>query len=118
MSSYLGLEYPATCPLTPYTFTIPAMLVATCVVKLELEGVYSLKDKRSIVKPILARLPQHFNVAVAEVDAQDVWQTAVIALATIGTDAAHLHRLLEKAVAWIEETRPDAPISDYEIELI
>jgi uncharacterized protein YlxP (DUF503 family) len=93
------------------------MLVATCVIKLELEGVYSLKEKRRIVKSITARLPQHFNVAVAEVDAQDVWQTAVIGLATIGTDAGYLHGLLVKAVTWIEEARPDVPISDYEIEL-
>ena len=94
------------------------MLVATCVIKLELDGVLSLKEKRQIVKSILARLPHHFNVAVAEVDAQDVWQTAVIGLATVGTDAAYLHGLLEKAVAWIEHSRPDVPIGTYEIELL
>lgn len=94
------------------------MLVATCVIKLELAGVYSLKDKRRIVKSLIARLPQNFNVAVAEVDAHDVWQTAVIGLATIGTDARYLHGLLEKAVAWIQTVRPDVPISDYEIEIL
>lgn len=94
------------------------MLVATCVIKLELDGVLSLKEKRQIVKSILARLPHHFNVAVAEVAAQDVWQTAVIGIATVGTDAAYLHGLLEKAVAWIEQARPDIPIRDYEIELL
>lgn len=94
------------------------MLVATCVVKLELDGVLSLKEKRQIVKSILARLPHHFNVAVAEVEAQDVWQTAVIGLVTVGTDAAYLHGLLEKAVAWIEQARPDIPIGDYEIEML
>lgn len=93
------------------------MLVATCVIKLQLEGVYSLKEKRRIVKSIMARLPHNFNVAVAEVGAQDVWQTAVIGLATVGTNAGYLHGLLEKAVAWVAEARPDAPISDYEIEL-
>ena len=93
------------------------MLVATCVIKLELSGVFSLKEKRRIVKSITARLPQKFNVAVAEVDAQDVWQTAVIGLATVGTDAGYCHGLLEKAVSWIETNRPDAPISDYHIEM-
>jgi uncharacterized protein YlxP (DUF503 family) len=93
------------------------MLVATCVVKLELSGVLSLKEKRRIVKSITARLPQKFNVAVAEVGAQDVWQTAVIGLATVGTDAGYCHGLLEKAVSWIETNRPDAPISDYHIEM-
>jgi uncharacterized protein YlxP (DUF503 family) len=94
------------------------MLVATCVIKLELDGVMSLKEKRQIVKSILARLPHHFNVAVAEVEAQDVWQTAVLGVVTVGTDASYLHGLLEKAVAWIEQARPDVPIRDYEIELL
>jgi uncharacterized protein YlxP (DUF503 family) len=92
------------------------MLVATCVIKLRLEGVYSLKDKRHIIKPILVRLPKQFNVAVAEVDKQDVWGTAVIALVTIGTDQGYVHGLLEKAVTWIEQFRPDVPIDEYRIE--
>jgi uncharacterized protein len=94
------------------------MVVATCVIKLNLDGVSSLKDKRRIVKSVLARLPQQFNVAVAEVAHQDVWQTAVIALSTIGNDQAYLHGLLEKAVAWLEENRPDAPIDEYHIEFL
>ncbi len=92
------------------------MLVATCVVELSLNGVYSLKDKRSIVKSILTRLPKQFNVATAEIAHHDIWQTAVIGLVTVGNDAGYLHGLLEKAVAWIEQTRPDAPITRYSIE--
>jgi uncharacterized protein YlxP (DUF503 family) len=92
------------------------MLVATCTIKLRLEGVYSLKEKRRILKSVLARLPHHFNLAVAEVDCQDVWQTAVIALVTVGNDDGYLHGLLEKAVTWIERERPDVPIDDYWIE--
>lgn len=92
------------------------MFIATCVITLSLEGAFSLKDKRSVVKSIVARLPRQFNVAVAEVDHQDVWQTAVIALVTVGNDKGYLHGLLEKAVAWIEDQRPDAPIDSYYIE--
>lgn len=92
------------------------MKVATCVIKLSLEGVYSLKDKRHIVKSILSRLPQHFNLAVAEVDCQDVWGTAVLGLVTVGNDTAYLHGLLEKAVTWVAENRPDVPIEEYAIE--
>lgn len=92
------------------------MIVATCVVELSLNGVFSLKDKRSIVKSILTRLPKQFNVATAEIDHNDVWQTAVIGLVTVGNDAGYLHGLLEKAVAWIAQTRPDAPITAYSIE--
>ncbi len=92
------------------------MLIATCVVKLHVNGVYSLKEKRQIVKSIVTRLPKQFNVATAEIDHHDIWQTAVIGIVTIGTDAGYLHGLLEKAVAWIEQTRPDVPIEEYAIE--
>ncbi|MCB9006264.1 MAG: DUF503 domain-containing protein [Ardenticatenaceae bacterium] len=69
-----------------------------------IKAVFSLKEKRSIVKSILNRLPQKFNVAVAEVDQQDVWGTAVIGLVTVGNDAAHLHSQLQKAVTWLKPT--------------
>ena len=92
------------------------MRVATCVIKLHLEGVSSLKEKRRILKSILSRLSNQFNVATAEIDYHDVWQTAMIALVTVGNDPAYLHGLLEKAVSWIETNRPDVPIDEYSIE--
>lgn len=92
------------------------MHIAVCIIQLRLDGAFSLKDKRRVLKSILAKLPQKFNVAVAEVDYQDVWHTAVIAMVTVGNDAAYLHSVLEKAVGWLEQTRPDVPIDSYSIE--
>jgi len=92
------------------------MFVATCVVKLNLNGVRSLKEKRRILKSILARLAREFNLAVAEVDCQDLWQTAVIGLVSVGNSERYLHGLMEKAVGWIELNRPDVPIDAYTIE--
>ena len=94
------------------------MIIASCTITLQLEAVFSLKDKRRILKSILNRLPPKFNVAVAEVDHQDVWGTAVIALVTVGNESAHLHSQLQKAISWLEEQRPDVPIADYEIEIL
>lgn len=70
------------------------------------------------MKYILARLPRQFNVAVAEVGYQDIWQTAVIGLVTVGNDAGYLHSMLEKAVSWIEENRPDVFVEHYSIETL
>jgi uncharacterized protein YlxP (DUF503 family) len=94
------------------------MVVATCIITLELDGLHSLKEKRSILKSIIARLRREFNLSVAEVDGQDAWGTAIIGLAAVGNDKAHLHRMMEKSVAWIEDNRPDAPIAAYRIEFI
>jgi hypothetical protein len=92
------------------------MQIASCTITLQLYGVQSLKGKRRILKSILARLPKQFNVATAEIGHNDTWQTAVIALVTVGNDPRYLHGLLEKAVAWLEENRPDAVIEQYSIE--
>ncbi len=94
------------------------MFVATCVITLELNGVSSLKEKRSIIKSVIVRLRREFNLSVAEVAAHDAWGTAVIGLAAVGNDKAYLHSLLEKSVAWVEDNRPDAPIADYSIEFV
>jgi uncharacterized protein YlxP (DUF503 family) len=100
------------------TAKISVMIIATCVLTLQLNDVHSLKEKRSIIKSIIARLRQQFNIAVAEVAHHDVWQTAVLGLATVGNDRAHVHGLLEKAVGWVEKQRPDIPLYDYSIEII
>lgn len=94
------------------------MIIATCVLKLQLYGVYSLKEKRQIVKSLLSRLSQKFNLAVAEVEHHDVWQTAGIALVTVGIDAKYLHGLLENCVGWIQHHRPDLVIEQYAIRLV
>jgi uncharacterized protein YlxP (DUF503 family) len=92
------------------------MFVATCIITLDLAGVRSLKEKRRILKSILARLHQEFNLSAAEIDGHDLWGTAVIGLTVGGNDQRHLHSVLQKAVDWIEAHRPDAPINSYHIE--
>lgn len=92
------------------------MFVATCIIVLNLEGVQSLKEKRRILKSILAKLHQEFNLSAAEIDGHDLWQTAVIGLTVGGNDQRHLHSVLQKSVDWLESHRPDAPISSYHIE--
>lgn len=92
------------------------MQIASCIITLQLYDIHSLKGKRRILKSILTRLPRQFNVATAEVDQHDTWQTAVIALVSVGNDAGYLHGLMEKAIVWLEENRPDAVIEQYNIE--
>ncbi len=94
------------------------MIVGACTLELRLHGVGSLKDKRSIVKPIVTRLRQEFNVSVAEVDMHDAWDTAVLGIAVVSNEAGHAHAQLEKCIDWIERQRLDADIATYEIEML
>jgi uncharacterized protein YlxP (DUF503 family) len=94
------------------------MIIGACTVDLHLPGNGSLKGKRSILKPLLLRLRREFNLATAEVDYHDVWQSAQIALVSVSTDTGHVQRQLEHAIRWIEHNRPDLTVVDWQIEII
>ena len=94
------------------------MVIGLCTIELYLPGAYSLKDKRSVVKSTVARIRREFNVSIAEVEDQDVWQSAVLGVATVSNDSAHAHRVLTGVVRWIERTRLDAELVDFQIEML
>ena len=86
--------------------------------ELRLAENHSLKGKRQVVRSLSDRLRNQFNLAVAEVEANDVWQTAVLGLACVSNDSRHAHEMLEKAVDFAEALRLDAELVDYAIELL
>jgi len=92
------------------------MIVGVLTLTLRLPGNSSLKGKRRVIKSISARLRQEYNISVAEVDALDQWQEAVLGIASVSSSAAYCHGLLERAVQWVETNRPDVEILDYHIE--
>ena len=94
------------------------MIIGACTVTLYLPGVHSLKEKRSVVKSLLARLRNEFNVSAAEVDAQDLHGRAVLGVACVSSSNDYARGQLEAVLRWIERERPDAPVIDYEIELL
>ena len=72
------------------------MLVALCRFDLRIPGVDSLKEKRHVVKTLTASLRQKFNVSVAEVDHQELWQRTAIAVSSVGGEAYHLKRVMHE----------------------
>jgi uncharacterized protein YlxP (DUF503 family) len=94
------------------------MIIGSCVITLHLPAVHSLKEKRQIVKSLIARTRNAFNIAIAEVDAQDHWQQAVIGVACVSSSQAYAHGQIEAVVRFIEEQRPDLPLVSYEIEML
>ena len=94
------------------------MIIGACSVELHLPGNGSLKGKRSILKPLLARLRREFNLAAAEVGYNDLWQSAAIAFVTVANDPGRAHAVLERAVRWIEKHHPEVQVVDWEIEIL
>jgi hypothetical protein len=93
------------------------MSLGVLTLHLHLPGCTSLKEKRSRLKPLLARLHREFNVSVAEIEQNDSWQHATIACAMISNDNGQTQRALQHVLAWIEHSWPDAFVSSEKFEI-
>lgn len=94
------------------------MVVGTSIIELNLPGVQSLKQKRSVLKGLIARLHKTFNVSCGEVALHDAWQSAAIGVAVVSTSAVHAQNVLENVVGWIEHNRPDLLVVGETLEII
>lgn len=94
------------------------MFVAVCRVDLHLPAAQSLKDKRSVVQSATSRMRQQFRLSIAEVDALDRHDLAVLGLAVVSREATHAREVLEEAVRYLERTRLDADVGAVEFEIL
>ena len=78
----------------------------------------SLKDKRQISRSLSARIRNTFNVAVAEVEDQDLWQRLTLAVCCVSTDSAHANEMVSYVVQFVQESNRDLELLDYETEII
>ncbi|MBW2035993.1 MAG: DUF503 domain-containing protein [Deltaproteobacteria bacterium] len=93
------------------------MVIGVATIILRLPGNSSLKDKRKTVKSVVSRLRNSFNLAAAEVGANDRHQRAEIGLAFVGNDSRLINSKLDKAVNFVEAMRV-ADIIDSKMEII
>jgi len=82
-----------------------------------IEGSRSLKEKKRVIQGMMARIRHRFNVAVAEVDCQDIWNKAQIGIVCVSNDSGHAHSILE-AVARMIDLSQDVVLYSYEIEIL
>ena len=94
------------------------MNVGICRVSLRLPENSSLKGKRRVLKSIIARVRSKFNVSMAEIDDQDIWQRATLGICFVSNDKRYVNEVLSKVVNLIVDGRFDVEILDYEIEIL
>ncbi|WP_163328443.1 DUF503 domain-containing protein [Desulfurobacterium thermolithotrophum] len=82
-------------------------------VHLRIPEAHSLKEKRGVVKRIIERLKNKFNVSVSEIGEQDKWQSSVIGVVTIASSKQVVDATLEKVVVYIEDLYPGKVINYY-----
>ena len=69
--------------------------IGVLTLEIVLRDAHSLKDKRHVLQSLKDRLRGKFNVAVAEIDYQDLWQRAVVAAVTVASDHGHAEKVLQ-----------------------
>ena len=77
----------------------------------------SLKAKRMVLNSLKSRLRNHFNIAVTQIDTEDKWQKATLAIAAVEKDRRRANSVLSGAVNFLEGIR-QVSLIDYEMELI
>ncbi len=93
------------------------MVIGTGTIKFELHGINSLKEKRSIVKSIINRTRNKFNISIAETDYNDSFLWAEIGFAVVGNNTRVVNSKVDKVLNSIDEIGL-AQISDSHIEII
>ncbi|MEC9488199.1 MAG: DUF503 domain-containing protein [Halanaerobium sp.] len=93
------------------------MKIGICKVEIFIPGVRSLKEKRGIIKSVMKRLQNRFNLSISEVANHDSWQKTTWGIAIISTDAPHVHRTLERVMQYLYRERM-VEVVDREIEIL
>ena len=92
------------------------MNILTLKIKIYASWVHSLKEKRMVVKSMLRKLKNKFNVSAAEVDAQDIHQTILLGIAAIVAHQAQADSMEEEIIRFVEENT-DGEILEIETEV-
>ncbi len=92
--------------------------VGLLTIELYVPGIASLKEKRGVVKPLIARLRNDFNVSVAEIEDQDQLGHTVLGVACVSASPDYVHGLLTRVAESVGEWRLDAELVDYQIEML
>lgn len=94
------------------------MNAGICKIKLHLSESRSLKDKRRTVKSIISRLRNQYNISIAEVDDQDLWQLVTLGIACVSNNNQHVDEMLSKVISFITNNYPELEIIDQDVEIL
>lgn len=79
------------------------MVIGVLQLAVRLPEAHSLKEKRWLLKSLTTRIKNKFNVSVSEVDSQDLWQIATIAVAHVSTEKPRSNQILDQVLSFSED---------------
>ena len=93
------------------------MHIGVLTLRLSIEGADSLKDKRQVLKSLIAKIRQAFNVSVAEVDDHDLWRRATVGVVVVSNSAKFANQVLNKVADHVENDWR-VVLDDYAVEMV
>ncbi len=94
------------------------MNVGVCRIELRLPENLSLKGKRRVLKSMTTRIRNKFNISVAEVDNQNLWQLATLGICCVSNNSRYNNEVLSKVVDFIVDSHFEVEMLNYEIEML
>jgi uncharacterized protein YlxP (DUF503 family) len=93
------------------------VVVGVCQIDLLIPGNASLKGKRKVLRGIIDRVKNRYNISISEIGDNDLWQRSQIGLSVVGNDSRHVNSSLDKVIDFIDGMKL-AEIIHSEIEII
>ena len=94
------------------------MNVGVCIIELRLAENLSLKGKRRVLKSIITRVRNKFNVSIAEVADQNLWQLATLGICCVSNNSRYNNEVLSKVVDFVADSRFEIEVLNYKIEIL
>jgi uncharacterized protein YlxP (DUF503 family) len=79
---------------------------------------HSLKEKRRVVRSITQRVRARFDVAIAEVDDQQLWQIATLGVVSVSNSGQHADEVLQRVISFVEQNLQSGYLSDVHTEIM
>jgi uncharacterized protein YlxP (DUF503 family) len=93
------------------------VVVGVCQVDLLIPGNASLKGKRKVLRRIIDRVKNRYNISISEIGDNDLWQRSQLGFSVVGNDSRHINSSLDKIINFIDGMNV-AEIIHSEIEII
>lgn len=93
------------------------MVVGVCQIDLLIPGNASLKGKRKVLRQIIDRVKNRYNISISEIGDNDLWQRSQLGLSVVGNDSRHINSSLDKIINFIEGMNV-AEIIHSELEIV
>ena len=94
------------------------MIIGTAQLSIQIPEARSLKDRRRVVKSLVERVRARFDVAIAEIDDQQYWQSARIGVVAVSNSSKHVDEVIQQVISFVGQNLRDGYLADVHTEIL